>query len=375
MRIGIDGIPLASLRTGVGHYTFELARALSLAAPAYRFELLSPLPLLDSVTEEITESNLRPVRLRLNALLRPWWAIRLPLYIRQTGLDVFHGTNFDVPLWNSCATVVTIHDLSLFLHRETHEKRLVRRARRRMPLMARTASMIITPSESVKGEVCDHFRISPEKVVAIPEAARPRFRPVGAGEAATVMKQFGLEEGFILFVGTIEPRKNLMTLLRAFEEVLRSTGLRPQLVIAGKKGWLMDELFSYVKGMDAGERVRFLGYVSEDALSALYSCCGVSVYPSLYEGFGLPTLEAMACGAPVITTRTPALMETVGDAARLVDPHDVQALARTMTELLSDERARRELSTQGLRRAARFSWEKTARLTMEVYREALKRRR
>lgn len=374
MRIGIDGIPLASLRTGVGHYTFELAHALSLAAPADQFELVSPLPLLDSVKEEITESNLRPVRLRLNALLRPWWAIRLPLYIRQTGMDVFHGTNFDVPLWNGCATVVTIHDLSLFLHPETHEKRLVRRARRRMPLMARTASMIITPSESVRREVCDHFHISPEKVVAIPEAARPFFKPVEARQAAPVLRQFGLEEGFILFVGTIEPRKNLMTLVRAFEELVRATALRPQLVIAGRKGWLTDELFSYVEGMSARERVRFLGYVPEDALGALYSSCGVSVYPSLYEGFGLPTLEAMACGAPVITTRTQALQETVGDAARLVDPHDAHALARAMAELLSDERARRELASEGLRRAAQFSWEKTAGLTLEVYREAINRR-
>jgi glycosyltransferase involved in cell wall biosynthesis len=374
MRIGIDGIPLASLRTGVGHYTFELARALSRLAPADQFELVSPLPVLDSVREEITQANLRAVRLRLNALLRPWWAIRLPLYIRQTGLDVFHGTNFDVPLWNGCATVLTIHDLSLFLYQETHEKRLVRRARRRMPLMARSAHMIITPSESVKGEVCDYFSMSPERVAAIPEAARACFKPVPLDEAARRRRQLGIEDEFVLFVGTIEPRKNLVTLARAFAEVLRSSQLRPQLVIAGKKGWLVDELFSYLKEMDGKERVRFIGYVPDDSLSALYSSCSVCVYPSLYEGFGLPALEAMACGAPVITSRTPALMETVGGAARLVAPEDVGALARAIMELLSDEKARAELAAAGLRRAAAFSWEKTARMTMEVYREALRKR-
>ncbi|HEX8173635.1 MAG TPA: glycosyltransferase family 1 protein [Pyrinomonadaceae bacterium] len=374
MRIGIDAIPLVSLRTGVGHYTFELARALSLLSPADGFELISPLPLLDSITSEINQPNLRSVRLGLNALLRPWWAVRLPLYIRQTGLDVFHGTNFDVPLWNRCASVVTIHDLSLFIHRETHEKRLVRRARRRMPLMARTAHMIITPSESVKSEACDLFRISPERVVAVPEAARSCFKPVTGQEAAQVRRQLGIEDDFILFVGTIEPRKNLVTLARAFAEVLSSTNLRPQLVIAGKKGWLTEELFSYVNEMKAGERVRFTGYVPDEALAALYSSCKVCVYPSLYEGFGLPTLEAMACGAPVVTSRTPALMETVDDAARLVDPHDARALAVAITELLLDNDARRELSSKGLRRAAQFSWEKTARLTMEVYREAINRR-
>jgi glycosyltransferase involved in cell wall biosynthesis len=235
--------------------------------------------------------------------------------------------------------------------------------------------MIITPSESVKREVCEYFSLSPRKVVAVPEAARPVFQPAPAEQVAQTKLQFGIEGEFILFVGTIEPRKNLVTLARAFAEVLRHTSLRPQLVIAGKKGWLTDELFSYIKEMDAGDRVRFIGYVSDDDLRALYSSCRLCVYPSLYEGFGLPTLEAMACGAPVITSRTPAVMETVGDAARLVSPRDSQALASTIVELLEDEKARFELSSEGLRRAAQFSWEKTARLTLEVYREALLRRK
>lgn len=378
MRIGIDGIPLAELRTGVGHYTFELARALASLSPADQFELVSPLPLLSSVAEEINHRgeprNLRAVRLRFNALLRPWWAIRLPLYIKRAGLKLFHGTNFDVPLWAACASVLTIHDLSLFLYPETHEKRLVRRARRRMPLMARAANMIITPSESVRCEVCEHFSIDSQRVVAVPEAARPLFRPMPANESAEVKRRLGLRDEFILFVGTIEPRKNLLTLVRAFVEVLRQTELRPQLVIAGRRGWLTDELFSYVEDTGIGDNLRFTGYISDEELRALYSMCRVSVYPSLYEGFGLPTLEAMACGAPVITSRSPALMETVGTAARLVPADDVQALAGALVELLGDEGARERLSSEGLRRAAQFSWEKTAGLTLEVYREALRRR-
>jgi glycosyltransferase involved in cell wall biosynthesis len=241
--------------------------------------------------------------------------------------------------------------------------------------MARAATMIITPSESVKREVCEYFSISPQKVVAIPEAARQGFKPASVEQTERAKRQFNIEDDFILFVGTIEPRKNLITLARAFAKILRTTTLRPQLVIAGKKGWLVDELFSYIKEMDMSDRVRFTGYVSDDDLRALYSSCSVCVYPSLYEGFGLPTLEAMACGAPVITSRTPAIMETVGDAARLVPPLDIQALARTIVELLGDEKARLELSSEGLLRAAQFSWEKTASLTLEVYREALRRRR
>lgn len=374
MRVGIDGIPLAALRTGVGHYTFELARALSLLSPSDDFELVSPLPLLDFAAGEINQPNLRAARLRLNKVLRPWWAVRLPLYIAKSRMDVFHGTNFDVPLWNRCASVVTVHDLSLFLYQETHERRLVRRARRRMPLMMRSATMIITPSESVRREVCEHFRVSPEKVVAIPEAARPCFKPVPAEIAARTKRRLGVEDEFILFVGTIEPRKNLITLARAFRELMSTTSLRPQLVIAGRKGWLTDELFSYLKEMDGGERVRFTGYLRDEDLAALYSSCSVCVYPSLYEGFGLPPLEAMACGAPVVTSRTHAIMETVGDAARLIPPQDVEGLTRSIAELMLSEQARLNLSSEGLRRAAQFSWEKTASRTLEVYREALKMR-
>ncbi|HEY5028788.1 MAG TPA: glycosyltransferase family 1 protein [Candidatus Angelobacter sp.] len=180
-----------------------------------------------------------------------------------------------------------------------------------------------------------------------------------------------MEDGFLLFVGTIEPRKNLLTLIRAFEEVLNTTSLRPQLVIAGMEGWLSEDLFAYVKGRDLGDRLRWTGYVSDEDLCALYSSCRVFIYPSIYEGFGLPPLEAMACGAPVITSRIPAIMETVGTAACLITPTDVDALSQRIIDLLKDTGERKKLSEAGQARAAEFSWERTARLTHDVYTEAL----
>ncbi|HWT02211.1 MAG TPA: glycosyltransferase family 1 protein [Pyrinomonadaceae bacterium] len=376
MRIGLDGIPLGEIKTGVGHYTFELARALALAAPEDEFELVSPHPYVAAVGgagEEILPPNLRLTRVKVGQLRgRRWWSVGLPLYVRQERLDLFHGTNYDVPLWGGRPTIVTVHDLSMFLHPETHEAHLVRRACRRLPMMARRAAMIITPSESVRRETSEHLGVNPQKVVAVPEAARRSFRPVPAAEAAEARRRLKVEDEFVLFVGTIEPRKNLLTLARAFDEILRTTRLRPQLVIAGREGWLTDELFSYLKGADARDRVRFTGYVSDEDLRALYSSCRAFVYPSLYEGFGLPPLEAMACGAPVITSRVPALLETVGDAARLVPPTDHRELARAVVSLLEDPGERERLSSAGLRRAAEFSWEKTARATLDVYREALR---
>lgn len=379
MRISLDAIPLAAPRTGVGHYTFELARHLALLAPADEFELVSPFPIaapFPGQAEQDLPNNLRTVHAKVNSLRRRWFAVGLPLYLRQSQSDLFHGTNYEVPLWGKRPAVLTIHDLSLLLHADTHEARLVRRGRRRLPLMARAASLIITPSESVRREVLEHLRIEPSKVVSIPEAPRDIFRPLPVEETIETRRRLRIENDFILFVGTIEPRKNLLTLLKAFEEILRSTSHRPQLVIAGKEGWLTNELFSHVKKSGVESRLRFTGYLSDDDLCALYSSCRVFIYPSLYEGFGLPPLEAMACGAPVIASRIPSIVEAVGpDAARLISPTDVQALARSINEILSDENERRQLSRTGQQRAAEFSWEKTARATLAVYGEALERER
>lgn len=375
MRIGLDGIPLVELKTGVGHYTFELARSLAKLSPADEFELITPVrpQTLEDETEDHWPGNLGLVRPFVHPLRVRWWTVGLPLYLSYSGLTLFHGTNYDLPLWGASVRVVTFHDLSLLLYPETHEARLVERGRRRLPLIAHKASVIITPSESVRREVSEHLHVSAEKIVAIPEAARSFFRPLPFEETLETRKRLGVEDDFLLFVGTIEPRKNLMTLVRALEDALRSTDLRPQLVIAGRRGWLSDELFSYIDRAGLQERIRFTGYVTESELRALYSSCLISIYPSLYEGFGLPTLEAMACGAPVITSRIPSMEETVSDAALLFNPESVNELAEAIARLLKNESERRALSEAGKRRAAQFSWEKTARATLNVYREAMRR--
>jgi glycosyltransferase involved in cell wall biosynthesis len=375
MRIGIDGFPLVAPRTGIGHYTFELARALAHMAPADYFELISPSASISSLPEEPDSGwppNLLAVSPQSTLLNRRWWALGLPLYLRRAKLDIFHGTNYEAPLWNSGRTVVTIHDLSLLLHADKHEERLARRARRRLPLVARHASMIITATESVKREICEHLGVSADRVAVTPYAPRRTLLRVSQAQAAQTRRRLGVEDEFILFVGTIEPRKNLLTLVRAFTEVLRHTTFKPQLVIAGRKGWLTEELDSLIERSGIGERLLLTGYICEASLAALYSSCRMCVYPSLYEGFGLPPLEAMACGAPVVTSNIQTIVETVGTAARLVSPTDAHAIALAIIELLRDETERRRLSLAGMERAAHFTWEKTAHLTLEVYREALK---
>jgi len=369
MRIGLDGMPLAQPRTGVGAYTFELARALAVAAPQDEFELISPLPFEETVSHDMRPANLDLIHSQPNLFERRWWTIGLPSYIKRNPLTLFHGTNYEVPLRERCPAVVTIHDLSLLLHFSTHEARAVRRARLLLPRMARKARLIITPSELIKNEVCEHLKIQPEKVFAIPLAPRSSFKPMTPAETLVARKRLEIEDQFLLFVGTIEPRKNLSTLVHALEEVLRTTDLRPQLVVAGKVGWKSEELLLQLDRSPARERIKLIGFVSDEDLRALYSACAAFIYPSIYEGFGLPPLEAMACGAPVIAGRIPSIKESV---ARIVSATDSIDLARNMIELLRDEQAHRSLSLRGLEYAQEFTWQRTAALTREVYARALR---
>jgi len=376
MRIGLDGLPLTSPKTGVGHYTFELSRELaSLYAESY-FELVYPSTYAPVTAPDgvVLPSNFKVERVRVGALGRHWWSAGLPRYIRRQNFEVFHGTNYDVPLWRRCATVLTIHDLSLLLYPETHRVRSVNRARRRLPTMVRTADAIITPTESVRRELCQQLNAPPEKVFAIPEAARECFQPMEFTDTEGVRLRLGVGEEFLLAVGTIEPRKNLMVLLNAFEEVTRA---RPegtlQLVIAGGSGWLSGPLLQAIKKSPVRDRILLTDYLQDDDLRALYASCLAFIYPSIYEGFGLPPLEAMACGAPVIVSKIPALAETTGEAAWHFDPQNMGELTKKILGLLGDGNARQNLSIAGERRATEFSWEKTARLTWSVYEEALRR--
>lgn len=368
MRIGLDGYPLVWPKTGVAHYTFELARELARLAPEHSFDLIAPAAYPPEVLEQIKQlPNLRAVSVKTNLITRRWWAIGLPAYVRRAGLDLFHGTNYEVPLRNRARNVLTVHDLSVFTYPETHDRRMAARGRRRLPIMLRSAARIITPTEAVKLELIERFQVNPEMVTVTPEAPRKTFAPMPAVETVAVKQRLGVADDFILFVGTIEPRKNLLTLVRAFARLLRETAHRPQLVIAGPKGWLNAEFDRAVAEANFGDRLRQIGYVGDEDLRALYSSCTAFVSPSLYEGFGLPPLEAMACGAPVIASRIAAHVETLGAHAQLVEPTDEQALAQAIATLLENQDARARLSRAGLEHAARFSWEKTARLTLEVY--------
>lgn len=370
MLIGLDGIPLLFPKTGVGHYTAQLAEALARIAPEHEFRLVYPssFPAADLQFDSTPPRNLDAVRVRVGPIRKHWWSLGLPTYISREKIQLFHGTNYDVPLWGRCPTVLTIHDLSMLLHPETHEKHSVRRARRRLPVMSRAAEAIVVPTEAIKRDVCEHLGTSEQKVFIVPEAAREFFHPVSFEETRATRDRLGIGDEFVLTVGTIEPRKNIPTLVKGFERLLQAeSNRRLQLVIAGGNGWLAEPSLEAIRNSKACGRIVLTGYVHDRELRDLYSSCRVFVYPSLYEGFGLPPVEAMACGAAVVVSDIPALVESTGEAAKTIDPRDADDLAQTISEVSNNDRLRAALSDAGRRRAAELSWTQTAIETMKVY--------
>jgi glycosyltransferase involved in cell wall biosynthesis len=373
MRIGIDGLPLTAPLAGIGHYTLELARHLSLGWPEDEIDIISPKPFHPSVLDQPHETQLRLTTSKVNPITGRWWSFGLPRYLRRSLPHVFHGTNFEIPFRSVCPTVVTIHDLSLLLYPQTHQRRRVWRARHRLPLMARRANMIITVSEAVQSEINKHLKIPLEKIAVVHSAARQLFTPMEKQKAEEIRKRLNVRENFLLYVGTIEPRKNLSLLVRAFEESLLGKERGMQLVLAGKKGWLVDELYTSLQESPTGKHVHFTGHLDDDELCALYSSCKLFVYPSLYEGFGLPPLEAMACGAPVLASRIPSISEVVESAAQLVSPNSSREFAEAMRDLTGNDAKREQLIAAGFQRVAEFSWVRTAEQTRAVYAEAIDR--
>ena len=370
MLIGLDGIPLTFPKTGVGHYTAELANALAKIAPEHEFRLVYPSSFPASSFQFVNAPapNVKTARVPVGPIRKHWWSVGLPTYISKEQIQLFHGTNYDVPMWHGCPTVLTIHDLSLLLHPDTHEKRSVRRARRRLPLMSKAADAIVVPTEAIRREVCEYMGTSGQKVFVVPEAAREFFHPVAFEETIATRERLGTGEDFILTVGTIEPRKNIPTLVRAFERVRQIESNRHlKLVIAGGNGWLAGPSLEAIKNSKAARQIILTGYLNDGELRDLYSSCRVFVYASLYEGFGLPPIEAMACGAAVVVSNIPALVESTGGAARLSDPRDPDDLAQTIAEVLNNDDEWAALTAAGRKRASELSWTQAAIKTMQVY--------
>lgn len=300
-----------------------------------------------------------------------WEQTVLPILARRTKLDLLHSLHYTRPLVLPCASVVTLHDMTFFLfpHLHTLPKRLF------FPMAirysARVANALIADSESTRHDVIRLLRVQPGKTTTIPLGVTSEYRPVSNRALLEPIRQkCALPEKFLLYVGTVEPRKNLPALLRAYRSAV-DAGCSLPLVVVGRLGWMYDEVFRMVEALGLRERLKFTGYIPTQDLPLIYNLAEIFIYPSMYEGFGLPPLEAMACGTPVITTAVSSMPEHVGKAGVLVPPDDEGALARAILGLVNDDELRRRLAVEGPRQAAQFTWARTARETLQVYRRVL----
>ena len=301
--------------------------------------------------------------------------VRIPLTLsaelRRNRVDVLH-VQFTAPPFSPCPVVVSIHDLSFEHLPQTFKRRSRMQLRLTVRRSARNAAQVIALSEHARADLIATYNLQPEKVNVVPLAAPDAFAPVrDDNELQRVRQIYGIDRDYILSVGSIQPRKNLRRLIEAYYLLRQQQpeGKLPQLVLVGKNAWLYDETLQSLKDRDLGSIV-LTGYVPEADLPALYSGALCFIYPSYFEGFGLPPLEAMKCGAPVIVGNKTSLPEVVGEAALMIDPFDVSAIAAAIQRVISDSDFRSELRVKGMQRAKQFDWKETARRTLAVYEKA-----
>jgi len=365
LAVGLDVSPLGWAGSGIARYTYELLRALweqgadpAVVPVGHRQLDAERLPAHPGAARR-THGPRFPSR-------AAWTFGLLPLWLRRSRLDVFHGTSYYAPLASGVPTVVTFHDLSTFICPEVHPRSRVVRARLMFPSVARAAAAIITPSEAARRDVADWLGIPLDRIHVVPGAPAAHFQPMAAVPSAEVAHRYGLAPGYVLSLGTIEPRKNLARVIEAIERSSPTTG-ELRLVVAGHVGWMATPTLRRAEALVSRGIVRFLGHVPETDLPGLLSAATALVYPSLHEGFGLPIVEAMACGTPVITSHAAgATGETAGGAALTVDPLRVDEIADAL-DAVRDPATRARLRDAGLRRAAAFSWSRSARETAAVY--------
>lgn len=374
MRVGLIGHLLSFEPTyrqaGVSRYAEALVRELPAADPSLDLVVFTGPDRPPEEREFPDEVHWRHARLRTaQPVQRIAWEQTVGLTIgRRWGLDVVHAPVNVAPLVTGVPRVVTVHDLAFHLFPEQYPGRKQRYLRAMTRLSVRRAARVIAVSEATRQDIIRLYDADPARVVTVPNGVGDEMRPLDADAVSRFRAERGLDAPVLLFLGTLQPRKNLETLLKAYARTAGETGW--QLVVAGAAGWQHEPIFALARELGIAETVRFIGFVPPEELPIWYNAADAFVYPSLYEGFGLPLLEAMACGTPVIASETPALREVVGNAGLVVGPRDVPALAQALLQMARAPELRQELAARGLRRAGEHSWRRTAAETAAVYRAA-----
>lgn len=379
INIGIDARPLqTSNRTGIPNYVTCLIKGLLNIDKSNLYRLFyNSFKDTTHHTMDLQQTNVENKIFRVpNKILTEFWDIFNfpPIESFLPQIDVFHATHFLAPPVKNSKLVVTVHDLTFVRFPEYFTKEQGARFTKRVRKSCDIADLIISDSWSTKKDIVDFFNVSPEKITVIPLAAQEHFVQNERFNSSTILDKYNISKGYFLFVGTIEPRKNLLRLIQAYNRLPKDIKKDYILILAGGKGWLNKEIYAEAERLGFLDNyVRFLGYVPDEDLPALLTNATAFVYPSLYEGFGLPPLEAMASGAPVISSNISSIPEVVGDAGILIDPFSVEEISDAMLQVVLNKDLSTMMREKGLIRASQFSWNKTATETLDVYKRVVPR--
>ena len=356
---------------GINRYIYNLLLNLSRCEGCYRFTAFlsdGKFPSVGCLRNQLSwlPTARPPVRIFWEQFVQPW-------ILRRDRIDLLHALAFAVPLWSPCPSVVTIYDLSFLRQPENFRPGNRLYLRQAVRLSATRAAHFIAISQSTARDITRLLGVEPSRVSVTYCGVEKDYQPLPAKVVAQFRREKGLPRRAILYLGTIEPRKNIGTLIRAYHRLLEGWPDPlldedvPRLVIAGGKGWGWEEIFALVEDLDLKDHVMFAGFVPDTELPLWYNMAECFAYPSLYEGFGLPALEAMACGTPVVTSNASSLPEVVGEAGFTMPPEDAEGLADALRQVLSDGELQVHLRQRGMQRAAQFSWAETARQTLDIY--------
>ncbi len=369
MRIAIDYTSAVRQGGGIARYTRGLVGALAELDAGNQYVLFSA---GRDRTGKRWPSNFSlrslPIKDRHLAVIWQRLCVPIPIELFTGWADVFHSPDFVLPPVLRARTVLTVHDLSFIRRPECFHKPLLAYASRSIPRAVARADVILADSESTRQDLLELLHVPQDRVFVVYPAVESRFKPQeDSGAIRAVVRPHGIRLPFILGLGTLQPRKNFARLIRAYDLLRREHHVPHHLVIAGAKGWLYDDIDETIDELGLHEQVLLPGFVADDDLPALYSAADVFAFPSLYEGFGIPVLEAMACGTPVVTTPVSSLPEAAGEAALFVSPEDVEALADALWQLIDDSALRNELRSRGFQQAKRFTWAAAAKKVLGIY--------
>ncbi|MEO0091183.1 MAG: glycosyltransferase family 1 protein [candidate division WOR-3 bacterium] len=372
MKIAIDALSAKSLYHGMGNYVFNLIQHLASISTSNHYTVFKR----PGVFSDYKETNVCFIEIGIPLTLRVFWEhLYLPSVLKKAQIDLFWGPSNFLPNRKVCRYVVTIHDLSSFIMPKTYSYLRRKYYQQIIYTSLRSADFIITDSESSKRDLLTYFNVAKDKIKVIYCGLNEIFLKSPSIESTRIVRnKYRLPDEYIFTLGVLEPKKNTQRLLWAYTQLKTSLKSLPPLLISGsrKYGWKNRSFFRMVKELNLIDSVIFTDFVEQKDLPSVYSCACLFVLPSLYEGFGLPVIEAMACGVPVITSNVSSLPEIAGNAAILVNPYDVNEIAQAIKNVLSNRQLQQEMREKGIENAKRFSWEKSAISLLEVFEQVCK---